>query len=144
MAIKREKGANCFTNEPLQVFWQTNTKKNWKNRKMYSVCRTGGHASLTLPFNDLTLIYECLCNLVCGCNQYNIDSNVFSKDTITSLHYFVSSAMQIKKDLKRVSDDLQLNQTNRLRRHSHNAFSNTPSTRYLLLHVLILDCDIFE
>ena len=36
---------------------------------MYSVCRTGGHASLTLPFNDLTLIYECLCNLVCGCNR---------------------------------------------------------------------------
>ena len=52
--------------------------------------------------------------------------------------------MQIKKDLKRVSDDLQLNQTNRLRRHSHNAFSNTPSTRYPLSYVLILAFDIYN
>ena len=62
LAIKREKGANCFTNEPLQVFWQTNTKKNWKNGKMYNVC----HAIFPILYTNLTLAYECFVNLDCG------------------------------------------------------------------------------
>ena len=53
LAIKREKGANCFTNEPLQVFLANKHQEEleeWKNvpcvMQLYSL-------------NDLTLMVEC-------------------------------------------------------------------------------------